>query len=188
MIHRRSCIGAVSSGMLGALHCILADAATPKIHAGRDLPFDMKPMPVQVRPALASASLAPVAIDLSQFRGSWVYLDFWASWCAPCRQSFDWMNRWHQQFAPRGLQVVAVGLDQQRQAMDAFLRSNPSTFWVLWDASGQWARAMQVKAMPTSFLVSPSGQVISEHRGFSSAIAESVERELGAVLSSKGGA
>jgi cytochrome c biogenesis protein CcmG, thiol:disulfide interchange protein DsbE len=70
-------------------------------------------------------------VRLSDLRGSVVYVDFWASWCAPCLKSFPWMNQIEQRYAARGLKIVAVNLDQKRADADGFLakfpRNSPSS-------------------------------------------------------------
>ena len=186
LMRRRFLLKSLSVPMLGGLEAAWlsaqASASTALPRSGGDAAIQSLPaLPVQIRPHLGGAAITSADLQLSAFRGSWVYLDFWASWCAPCRISFDWMNRWHQQFASRGVQVVAVGLDQQRQAMEVFLKAQKPAFWVLWDAPGHWARAMQVTVMPTSFLLTPDGRVHSVHKGFSASIAQSIEAQLKAT-------
>ena len=79
--------------------------------------------------------IGPV-LSLEALRGQWVYLDFWASWCIPCRLSFPFMNELHRSLGPKGLTVLAVGLDKQMQRMSNFLRASPADFSIVWDSSG----------------------------------------------------
>src|SRR2546430_2490155 len=96
-------------------------------------------------PALAGAAKAPRmapkftlegrngAVALDSLRGKLVYVDFWASWCAPCRRSFPWMAGLQQNYGGQGLVVVAINVDKQREAAQAFLDRNPSSFLVAFD-------------------------------------------------------
>jgi thiol-disulfide isomerase/thioredoxin len=99
-------------------------------------------------------------------RGELVYLDFWASWCLPCRQSFPWMNELQARHAARGLRVVAINVDRERAAAEAFLRDQPARFTVLFDPAGETARSHRVPGMPTSMLIDPQGLLLSRHIGF----------------------
>src|ERR1700678_2968999 len=98
-------------------------------------------------PARAAASL-----DLASFRGRVVYLDFWASWCGPCKQSFPWMETMKRTYAGQGLEVIAVDLDGDRADADRFLAQFHPTFDVRFDPEGELAEAYKVQGMPSSVL------------------------------------
>ena len=99
-------------------------------------------------------------------RGKVVFVDFWASWCEPCRESFPWMKSLHERYASKGLVVVAINLDKKRAAADDFLAKYPAPFQVAFDPAGKTAEAFKVAAMPSSFLVGPQGTILSTHAGF----------------------
>lgn len=103
---------------------------------------------------------------LSDYKGKLVYLDFWASWCIPCRKSFPWMNKIHEKYQKQGLEVIAVNLDKDSQLVAQFLKKYPALFKIAYDTSGNTAEQFHVKGMPTSFLISREGKLISVHMGF----------------------
>lgn len=105
-------------------------------------------------------------VDLAAMKGKFVYLDFWASWCGPCRQSFPWMNEMQAKYAAKGLQIVAVNLDAKREDADKFLAEVPAAFSVAFDAQGDTPKRYAIKGMPTSLLIGPDGKVVSVHAGF----------------------
>jgi cytochrome c biogenesis protein CcmG, thiol:disulfide interchange protein DsbE len=113
-----------------------------------------------------AAARTGVAIDLSDFRGRVVYLDFWASWCAPCRQSFPWMQQMQDAYRGRGLVVVAVGVDRKRRDADRFLANLRPTFEVDFDPEGVLAERFGVKGMPTGLVIDRHGVVRFTHIGF----------------------
>lgn len=127
-----------------------------------------------------------VAQRLSELRGRLVYLDFWASWCGPCRQSFPWMNEMQRKYGARGLQVVAVNLDAKRADADQFLARHPASFGLAFDARGESARLVGVKAMPTSLLVAPDGRVLWVHAGFRVEDRDALEARIAAALAPRG--
>jgi cytochrome c biogenesis protein CcmG/thiol:disulfide interchange protein DsbE len=134
--------------------------------------------------AFLSACMADAALpQLSAFRGHVVWLDFWASWCGPCRQSFPWMQRIQKRFAERRLLVVAVNLDHERSDADRFLAAFPHDFSIRFDPAGIWPTSMHVKAMPTSFLLDSDGNVVSVHAGFNPANESKYESEIEQLLS-----
>jgi thiol-disulfide isomerase/thioredoxin len=106
------------------------------------------------------------SLDLASLRGKVVYVDFWASWCVPCRQSFPWMNEIQQQFGKEGLVVIAVNVDHDRADADAFMSRLAPTFRVSFDPGGALAEQFHVKGMPTSILIDRSGKVLAQHIGF----------------------
>jgi len=112
---------------------------------------------------LGCASLLPSLVsaqdfDLSRYRGSVVYLDFWASWCGPCLQSFPWLAQMHEKYADQGLRIVAVNLDKQRPAADRFLRRVPAPFELVFDPKGTLAERFEVSGMPHSFMFDRNGK------------------------------
>ncbi len=105
-------------------------------------------------------------VALDSLRGRAVFVDFWASWCEPCRRSFPWLKMLHQRYAAKGLTVVAINLDKDRDAADAFLEKYAAPFPVAFDPGGTSAEAFGVSAMPSSFLIGPNGALLYTHAGF----------------------
>jgi thiol-disulfide isomerase/thioredoxin len=104
--------------------------------------------------------------SLDSLRGQVVWVDFWASWCGPCRKSFPWMKTMAERYGPRGFSVVAISLDKSRDDADAFLADFPAPFTVAYDPSGTTAEAYKVKAMPSSYLIDRGGRITYSHAGF----------------------
>lgn len=122
-------------------------------------------------------------LQLSRLPASAIWLDFWASWCAPCRLSFPWMADLHQRMAARGLAVVAVNLDARAADAQAFLRARPVPFQIAFDAAGDSARRYRVAAMPTSLLLEGGTlRVRLRHAGFRTADVPALEAAIGAAL------
>ena len=116
--------------------------------------------------APASAVAAPHWPLLETYKGKVVLVDFWASWCSPCLQSFPWMNELQKHHSKDGFVVLAVNMDQDRALADAFLKKTPVDFRIEYDAAGTMATQFGVQAMPTSFLIDRSGRVRIRHDGF----------------------
>ncbi len=115
--------------------------------------------------------LAPISahadgLDLSSYKGKVVYLDFWASWCIPCRLSFPFMNELQQMYGSRGLVVIAVDVDKDRAAAAEFLRQQPASFRIVYDPAGQIASQYKFRDMPTTVLIGRDGRQRFVHDGF----------------------
>jgi thiol-disulfide isomerase/thioredoxin len=105
------------------------------------------------------------ATSLSDLKGKVVYVDFWASWCVPCRRSFPWMNQMQQQYGD-DLVILAINLDQEPELAQQFLQENPAAFHVEFNPNGELAQAYQVIGMPSSYLIDKRGQLRFAHTGF----------------------
>jgi cytochrome c biogenesis protein CcmG, thiol:disulfide interchange protein DsbE len=134
---------------------------------------------VAAQPPAATAPRWPV---LEAYAGKVVLLDFWASWCSPCLQSFPWMNELQRKHGGEGLIVLAVNLDQDRKLAESFLGKTPAKFRVEYDASGEIARQFEVQAMPTSFLIDRRGNVRVRHAGFKDKLRQEREQQIAQLL------
>ncbi|MGB5164775.1 MAG: TlpA disulfide reductase family protein [Woeseiaceae bacterium] len=136
--------------------------------------------------AVSLLTSAPVAADqtleLENYRGKVVLLDFWASWCVPCRRSFPWMNEMQQKYADAGLVIIAVNLDNDAAEAATFLKEYPAQFEIAYDTDKQLARSYNVQAMPTSYLLDRDGATIERHLGFKSAKTDEYEAAIVAAL------
>ena len=125
------------------------------------------------------------AVSLAGLKGKVVYVDFWASWCGPCRQSFPFMNDLQAKYRAQGLEILAVNLDAKREDADKFLSDVPAQFSVAFDAKGDSARRFEVKGMPSSFLVGRDGKLVAVHRGFKEADRPQIEASIVQALAAK---
>ncbi|MCX7174428.1 MAG: TlpA disulfide reductase family protein [Proteobacteria bacterium] len=124
-------------------------------------------------------------VKLSDFKGKTVYLDFWASWCGPCKQSFPWMNDMHRRYSGKGLRVVGINVDQKTDDAKAFLKDNPAGFDVVFDQGGKTPRTYAIKGMPTSVLIGPDGKILMMHNGFKDETRDELEHQIKLALNIK---
>ena len=117
-------------------------------------------------------------VDPLKIPGRFLYLDFWASWCGPCRQSFPFMNTLQAQYAARGVTVVAISVDKDPNEASAFLEAHPANFIVVRDVDDRCAKAMRVKGMPSSFVVTTDGRVTYSHVGFRAGDRDDIRQQL----------
>ncbi|WP_428332667.1 TlpA family protein disulfide reductase [Novosphingobium sp.] len=117
--------------------------------------------------ALATpASAEPDKLDLAKYRGKVVMVDFWASWCAPCKQAFPYMAALTHRYAPRDLVVITVNAERSRTPGEAFLRQVKSTLPVVWDGDATVVKAWQVNELPATILIDRKGKTRFRHTGF----------------------
>lgn len=121
-------------------------------------------------------------VSLQTLRGQVVYLDFWASWCKPCRRSFPWMNAMQAKYHDKGLQIIAVNLDSDPEQVKRFLEKYPADFIVAFDAEGKVASQYQVKGMPSSYLIDKQGNIHASHIGFRDEAKAAVESQINQLL------
>lgn len=95
-----------------------------------------------------------------------MYVDFWASWCAPCKKSFPWMQEMQSKYQPMGLQIIAVNLDENPADAAYFLKQFDVNFKIINDPSGQLAQQYSIQGMPSALLFNANGKLVSKHVGF----------------------
>lgn len=128
---------------------------------------------------------AATPLDLTGLRGRVVYLDFWASWCGPCKQSFPWMEIMKSIYGVEGLEIVAVNLDMNRADADRFLKQFHPTFDVRFDPRGELAELYKVQGMPSSVLIDRHGVTRFTHVGFRPIDGTIYEAQLRELLAEK---
>jgi cytochrome c biogenesis protein CcmG, thiol:disulfide interchange protein DsbE len=116
-------------------------------------------------PGFSLPTYAKETLKSEALAGKLVYIDFWASWCAPCKQSFPWMNEMQQKYGAQGLRVVAINVDKRREDADRFLRLVPARFTVAFDPDGLTPKQFAVAAMPSSYLIDHSGRIVFSRFG-----------------------
>jgi cytochrome c biogenesis protein CcmG, thiol:disulfide interchange protein DsbE len=146
-----------------------------KRRAALAVAFALMLLAATYRPALAADSLSPGA-------GKVVLVDFWASWCEPCRHSFPWMNEMQKKYAHDRLVIVAVNVDNDRAAAERFLDENPTELEIRYDDDRLLARRFEVVAMPSSFLLDENGEVVERHLGFKVLKQDEYEAAIKAAL------
>lgn len=127
-------------------------------------------------------SHAQLPQTVAALKGQVVYLDFWASWCKPCRKSFPWMNQMQQKYAGQGLQVIAINLDAEEALAKAFLEKVPAQIPIIYDPQGKIASDYQLVGMPSSYLIDKEGKIRFSHKGFFSQSKDLYEQELVLLL------
>ena len=113
-----------------------------------------------------SSAAPPDGLDLEQHRGKVVVVDFWASWCVPCRRSFPWMNDMQAKYADDDQAIIAVNVDAEAADAESFLRDYPARFDIVYDPGGDIASEFGVVAMPSSYIFDRAGNQVGRHLGF----------------------
>ena len=121
-------------------------------------------------------------LDLQQLRGKVVLLDFWATWCQPCKKSFPFYADLAKRHESDGLVVVAVSIDERKKPVQRFVQKHPVPFQIAWDPKQSLVERFEPTTMPTAYLLGRDGIVKHIHAGFRDSDKESlrarIEREL----------
>lgn len=153
----------------------MVTAITPPARAGG-------PRPGAAAPAFALPT-ATGTVSLDSLAGKVVLVDFWASWCGPCKTSFPWMATMQQRYGPKGFAVVAINVDKSRKSADDFLSSRSVPFLVAYDPAGKVAKDFHVQGMPTSYLIAPDHSILYSRSGFDLKHAIEVEARIAEACS-----
>lgn len=146
--------------------------------------YAKSPLSVLITALLVSGATGAGAapLDLTPLRGRVIYLDFWASWCAPCRRSFPWMQAMQQAHESEGLTIIAINVDQDRADAERFLAQFQPGFAIRYDPRGEAPEHYQVRGMPTSLLIDRRGVIRYRDEGFQADAPAAYEAQLRQLL------
>lgn len=117
-------------------------------------------------PDFTLKSLGRKNIKLSEMRGNVVLINFWASWCGPCRQEMPILNSIHNKYVSLGFSVIGVNVDEEAENARGFIKEVPVDFPILLDTNNQVSKLYKVIAMPTTVLVDRDGNMRFLHQGY----------------------
>ena len=120
----------------------------------------------QAAPDFTLKSLSGKNIKLSEYAGNVVMLNFWASWCGPCRKEMPLLNALHNKYETLGFVILGVNVEQELRLAKSFLADTPVDFPILFDVSNTVSKAYDVIAMPTTVMIDRNGQVRYIHKGY----------------------
>lgn len=114
-------------------------------------------------PALSEYALEGTLPDL---QGKVVVVDFWASWCGPCKAAFPALGKLHEKYAAQGVVVVGVSIDEDAADMASFVKKAKPPFTIVRDAKQRLAGKLDIQSIPTTFILDKKGRVHEVHNGF----------------------
>jgi cytochrome c biogenesis protein CcmG/thiol:disulfide interchange protein DsbE len=133
-------------------------------------------------PSVKLRAIDGSTVELKALSGKVLLVDFWASWCLPCKAAFPALNRLHEELQAKGVEVLAINVDEKRREADAFLAQTPHTLRVLLDPRMAAADAFRVRAIPTAFLIDRAGVIRYTHEGYPVETVETFRREVATLL------
>ncbi len=150
--------------LIAALALVVGSRGPARAATGADAHLDAlrvqsfsEPLPA---PAFTLADPAGHRVALADLRGRVVFLNFWATWCVPCRKEMPAMERLHERYRDRGLSVVAVNFHESSAAVERFARELGLTFTAAVDGDGDVSRRFRVRGLPVTFLIDRDGRLL----------------------------
>ena len=132
----------------------------------------------QAAPEIQLKDLAGKQVTLSSLKGKVVVVDFWASWCGPCKQSMPFLERLSKSHKDKGLVVLGVNIDNDIKSAAKFLSEVPVSFLVVNDADKKVAKAYAPPTMPSSYIIDRQGRIRNVHAGFKASDEKRLESEI----------
>jgi thiol-disulfide isomerase/thioredoxin len=117
-------------------------------------------------PPFTLSSRAGGQVSLADLKGKVVMINFWASWCGPCRQEFPALDQIYARYKPMGFTLVAINVESEKADAEKFLAATPASFPILFDPDNKVSGSYGVSAMPTTVLVDRQGRVRWLHRAY----------------------
>lgn len=133
-------------------------------------------------PDCVLTSLTNTPVHFHEYQGKVLYVDFWASWCTSCVQSFPFLNQLTHEFGEQGLHIIGVNLDEKTDDALAFLGHHPSHFTIANHGGEQCAKSFDVQAMPSSYLIDKKGMIRYTHQGFRAGETDELKAQIVQLL------
>jgi len=133
-------------------------------------------------PEIGLTDLNGKQVSLASLAGKVVVVDFWATWCAPCKEEMPVLEKLYKKYGSKGLVIVGVSVDKDASNIKGFLKKIGVTFPVVHDANHQVSGRYQPPRMPSSYIVDRKGIVRYVHGGYRADDAAKIEKELVALL------
>ena len=149
------------------------------------LTFSMNPAALATQAPVFELPGDSGSVSLQKYRNQVVYIDFWASWCTPCKHSFPWLNQMQERYGEDGLKVIAINVDKEKANAAKFLERVPATFDIAYDPEGEVADLYSLKVMPSSYLIDRDGNLIHAHKGFKTSDGSRMEDMIRKLLDNK---
>jgi thiol-disulfide isomerase/thioredoxin len=156
---------------IGALVCAAALAADAPNKAAPDFTLD---------------SRAGTPLSLTQYKGQVVMLNFWASWCVPCKQEMPLLDTIQKTYGKRGFTLIGVNVEPNSNAANAVLQKIPVTFPIVYDTESKVSKAYDVSGMPSSVFIDRKGQVRMLHRGYKPGDENEYMNQIRALIMERG--
>jgi len=157
--------------MAAAIFAFVVSAHTFAATVGAEAP------PIQLKSLTTGQDMS-----LSSLRGKVVLVDFWASWCVPCRKSLPMFNDLRAKIGADKFEIFAVNLDEDKADAMGFLSKYPVSYPVVWDQAQSTPESYQVMGMPSSYLVDQNGILRAVHKGFKEEDIGKYEQEIRGLL------
>ena len=125
-------------------------------------------------------------IDLSQFKGQVVMINFWASWCGPCRQEMPILEKLHAKYKPMGFTMIGINVEPDSTLAAGWLKSTPVTFPILFDTRSEVSKLYSVAGMPSTVIIDRKGNLRWLHRGYKPGDENEYMNEIRALVMERG--
>lgn len=140
------------------------------------------PVPNFVLPTLANTSVDMQTLKLSDYRGKVIYIDFWASWCMPCRRSLPALNKLHTKYSTQDFEVISINMDEDAADALKFLKSFPVNYTVVRDPKGIVAEGYELTGMPHAVIIDKVGKLRHIHEGYKKRDGTKIDQYITQIL------
>lgn len=140
------------------------------------------PVPNFVLPTLINTPTGEKSLKLSDYRGKVIYIDFWASWCIPCRQSLPALNKIHTKYSAQSFEIISINMDEDEADALKFLKSFPVNYPVVRDPTGIVAEGYELTGMPHAVIIDKAGKLRHVHEGYRKKDKTKIDRYITQIL------
>lgn len=139
----------------------------------------------QPAPSFSLQSTTSKMVSLSDFRGKVVLLDFWATWCPPCRMSMPVLVRLDQKFKDKGFVIIGINLDENKEAVVPFMKKTKVEYSVLYGSDANINEDYNISGIPAFFLLDGTGKLVKQYAGFYPGLEKEWEKDVTTLLTTK---